>query len=227
MLYKPARTVTTARDEFDRRTVLEMVDHPALREGGGRLFPVGRLDFETTGLLLLTNDGDMAHRLTHASFGVTRTYLVEVRGDAPEAQGDVGAARLERDALRAGKKAARREASEARRTGVAGPSAAALRTGGGRVQIRILPPRPGAATAGKKFLEVTLAEGRNRQVVPVLGRAGYSVRKVVCVGLGPLRLKGLAPGAWRELDRSEIKALRRAVRAPARPLSPEPAEAHP
>jgi len=79
LLHKPAGAVTTARDPQGRRTVLDLVDHPA------RVVPVGRLDVDTTGALLLTNDGELAHRLAHPSREVDKVYVAEVEGDpAPE-----------------------------------------------------------------------------------------------------------------------------------------------
>ena len=76
MLYKPRHTVTTASDPEGRRTVTELVEHPS----GVRLYPVGRLDFDTMGLVLLTNDGDLANKLTHPRFGIEKTYRAIVRG---------------------------------------------------------------------------------------------------------------------------------------------------
>jgi 23S rRNA pseudouridine2605 synthase len=78
LLHKPADTVTTARDPHGRRTVVDLVDHPA------RVAPVGRLDADTTGALLLTNDGDLAHRLAHPRYEVEKVYEAEVEGDPGE-----------------------------------------------------------------------------------------------------------------------------------------------
>jgi 23S rRNA pseudouridine2605 synthase len=75
LLHKPAGTVTTARDPHGRRTVVDLVDHPT------RLVPVGRLDADTTGALLLTNDGDLAHRLAHPRYEVEKVYVADVEGD--------------------------------------------------------------------------------------------------------------------------------------------------
>jgi 23S rRNA pseudouridine2605 synthase len=78
LLHKPAGTVTTAQDPHARRTVVGLVDHPA------RVVPVGRLDADTTGALLLTNDGPLAHRLAHPRYGVEKVYEAEVHGDPPD-----------------------------------------------------------------------------------------------------------------------------------------------
>lgn len=79
LLHKPAGVVTTRRDPHAKRTVLEI-----LQEVSAPVFPVGRLDADTTGVLLLTDDGELAHRLTHPRYGVPKTYLVEVRGEVEE-----------------------------------------------------------------------------------------------------------------------------------------------
>jgi 23S rRNA pseudouridine2605 synthase len=79
LLHKPAGVVTTARDPQRRPTVVQLVDHPS------RVVPVGRLDVDTTGALVLTNDGDLAHRLAHPRYGVEKTYVAEVDGDPDEA----------------------------------------------------------------------------------------------------------------------------------------------
>jgi len=184
LLNKPSRVLSTARSEpgDTRRTVLDLVDHPA----GARLYPVGRLDFETTGLLLLTNDGDLANRLTHPRFGVEKTYHAVVRGRLE----DEDVARLEKGIYLA-------ERREGRTVG-------ASRTA--RVRLRIL-----KRDRDRTTLELTLKEGRNRQVRRLLAAVGCPVKRLERVAMGPLRLKGIARGAWRELTRAELQALRRAA----------------
>jgi len=184
MLNKPARTLTTSADEpgMDRRTVLDLVDHPS----GRRLFPVGRLDYETTGLLLLTTDGDLANRLTHPRYETPKTYRVVARGDLTEAK-------LEQ--LRKGLYLAHRR--EGRTLGAARATPEAVRI------IR--------REREKVSMEVTLTEGRNREIRRLLAGVDLSVRKLERVAVGPVRLKGVARGAWRELDRREVQDLRRAV----------------
>lgn len=183
LLNKPPRTLSTLKDEpgADRRTVAELVDHPAVNH----LFPVGRLDYDTVGLVLMTNDGDLANRLTHPRYGVPKTYRVLVKGSL-----DAEAiAELERGIYLAERKA--------------GETVGAKRTS--RVEISLIhQDRDGTV------LELTLREGRNRQVRRMMAAVGYPVRKLERVGMGPIRLKGVARGAWRELTRDEIWALRRA-----------------
>lgn len=185
MLNKPARTITTSADEpeYDRRTVLQLVDHPA----ADRLFPVGRLDFDTTGLLLLTNDGDLANQLTHPRFGVTKTYHAVVKGKLT----DEDATEIAEGIYLAERKA--------------GKTLGAARTA--RVEVSIF-----NRDRDRTVLELKLTEGRNRQVRRMLAAVGHPVKKLERVAMGPLRLTGLPRGAWRELKRSEIETLRRAVR---------------
>ena len=184
MLNKPPRTLSTAKDEpgADRRTVTELVDHPA----APRLFPVGRLDYDTVGLILLTNDGELANRLTHPRYGVPKTYRVVVKGSLDEE----AVKELERGIYLAQRKA--------------GKTQGAARTA--HVEITLI-----AQDRDKTVVELTLREGRNRQVRRMLAAVGYPVRKLERVGMGPVKLKGLARGQWRELTRDEIRALKRAA----------------
>ncbi|MEM1071437.1 MAG: pseudouridine synthase [Planctomycetota bacterium] len=185
MLNKPARTVTTTEDEpeLDRRTVLDLVDHPA----ADRLFPVGRLDFDTTGLLLLTNDGELANKLTHPRFGVTKVYHAVVRGSLT----DEDAEELARGIYLAERKAGR--------------TVGAARTA--RVKVSVF-----KRDRDRTVLELKLTEGRNRQVRRMLAAVGCPVKKLERVAMGPVKLSGLPRGAWRELRKGELDSLRRAVR---------------
>jgi 23S rRNA pseudouridine2605 synthase len=193
MLNKPSRTVTTSQDEagLDRRTVVDLVNHPS----GARLFPVGRLDFETLGLLLLTNDGDFANALTHPKFGLPKTYRALVRGRLE----DVDVKTIERGIYLADRKE--------------GQSYGASRTA--RVGVQII-----KRDRDRTTLELTLKEGRNRQVRRMLAALGYPVKKLERVAIGPLKLKGLARGEWRELKRDELATLRKTFRASGNPPKP-------
>ncbi len=184
LLNKPARTLSTVSDEpgADRRTVTDLVDHP----GASRLFPVGRLDYDTVGLILLTNDGELANRLTHPRYGVPKTYRVVVKG----LLGADAVSELERGIYLAERKAGR--------------TVGAKKTA--HVEIRLISQNRDNTT-----LEMTLREGRNRQVRRMLAAVGYPVRKLERIGMGPIRLKGVARGAWRELTRDEVWALKRAA----------------
>jgi 23S rRNA pseudouridine2605 synthase len=165
LLHKPAGTVTTARDPQRRPTVVELVDLPE------RVVPVGRLDVDTTGALLLTNDGPLAHRLAHPRYGVDKTYEVEVEGEPDDAAVQALAHGVELED---------------------GPTAPA--------RVRRLT----AAT-----IELTIHEGRNRQVKRMLEAVGYPVRRLHRSAYGGLTLEGLEPGRWRELEPSEVERLKR------------------
>jgi 23S rRNA pseudouridine2605 synthase len=164
LLNKPAGTVTTARDPQRRPTVVDLVDLPE------RVVPVGRLDVDTTGALLLTNDGPLAHRLAHPRYGVEKTYVVEVQGE-PD---DAALGRLARGI----------ELEE-------GPTAPA--------QARRL---------GPSRIELTIHEGRNRQVKRMCDAIGHPVRRLHRAGYAGLTVEGLEPGQWRELEPSEVDAFR-------------------
>src|SRR4051812_27961010 len=154
---KPPGVVSTARDTHGRPTVVELV--PADR----RLYPVGRLDADTTGLILLTDDGELANRLTHPRYGVPRLYRARVLGGP-----------------------------------VAGPALHALRHGvalddGPTAPAQVRQPRPGV-------LELTIREGRKRQVRRMCEAVGHPVSALERIAFGPLRLGRLKPGAHRLVD---------------------------
>lgn len=223
MLHKPTRTLSTASDEpgADRRTVAHLVNHPS----GSRLYPVGRLEYDTTGLILLTNDGELANRLSHPRYGLPQVYQAVVRGEPDEAtltdlQGSASRAQL------------RRQQQEGKPVGEAR---------GSRIQMRTV-----KRGQGRSLVEITLLEGPNREVATVLSRLGFHVKKLTRIAVGPLRLSGVALGEWRELERDEIHALRRAAfgrgpkglpepsqpyrtsgPAPTPPPSPSPVDSHP
>jgi 23S rRNA pseudouridine2605 synthase len=175
-LHKPVGVVSSARDPGGRPTVVELV--PAR---GLRLYPVGRLDIDSSGLLLLTNDGELANRLTHPRFEVPKTYRARL-GGPPVAN----------------------EALRALRTGV-------------RLDDGLTAPararRVGPASAN--VIELTIHEGRNRQVRRMCQALGHPVRALERVRFGQLRLNGLAPGASRLLSDAEVRRLYALSRASA------------
>ncbi|MBC7104760.1 MAG: rRNA pseudouridine synthase [Firmicutes bacterium] len=172
MLNKPPGYVSTVSDPRGRPTVLDLVPRV------GRLYPVGRLDADSEGLLLLTNDGELSLLLTHPRYGVPKTYRVWVAG-VPD-RGTL--TRLARGV----------ELED-------GPTAPA--------RVRLV--RAGRAGS---VLEVTLREGRKRQIRRMCAAVGHPVLRLVRVGLGPVNLGALPPGRWRELRPEEVAALRRAGR---------------
>lgn len=172
LLHKPVGVVTTLSDPEGRPTVRHLL--PDVRT---RVFPVGRLDFHSSGLLLLTNDGELALRLTHPRYGVRKTYRVKVKGTpTPEALAQLAAGvRLDE--------------------GVTAPA-----------EIRVV-----RSAEGKTWLEMTLGEGRRREVRRMCERVGYPVEKLSRIRLGPLTLGKLPPGQHRLLTEREIRQLRYAV----------------
>jgi 23S rRNA pseudouridine2605 synthase len=152
-LYKPAGYVTTRKDERGRPTVYAL-----LPPGCEDLFHVGRLDRLTEGLLIVTNDGELAHRLLHPRHGIARRYRALVEGLA----GAVEARRLER--------------------------------GGALTEVQL-----------------TLREGRKREVRRMLETVGLPVKRLVRLEFGPIALGRLKPGEWRDLTAREVRALRAAV----------------
>jgi 23S rRNA pseudouridine2605 synthase len=170
LLNKPAGVVSTAADPAGRPTVVELVPEQP------RVFPVGRLDRDTEGLLLLTNDGPLAYRLTHARYGVEKRYLAEVE-------------RLPADAPGRLRKGVELE------DGFARP-----------VRVRVV-----AGSGRRRMVEVTLVEGRNREVRRLLDAVGAPVRRLVRTAVGPIRLTGLAPGEFRPLRPEEIRKLYKAA----------------
>jgi 23S rRNA pseudouridine2605 synthase len=165
LLNKPAGVVTTASDPQGRPTVVQLVELPE------RVVPVGRLDAETTGALLLTNDGPLAHRLAHPRYGVEKVYEAQVEGE---------------------------------------PDAEALRTLAEGVELE--DGRTAPATVRRlapDLVELTLHEGRNRQVRRMLEAVGHPVRALHRSRYAELTIEGLEPGAWRELTDAEVKDLRK------------------
>lgn len=176
LLNKPTGYVTTRSDPQRRRTVMDLL--AGVRE---YIYPVGRLDYDTEGLLLLTSDGDLAARLTHPRHEVPRIYEAIVVG-VPD---DEAIEELRRGVYLDGRRTA--EAAVTRGSTV----------------------RTGATPTTKLIL--TLFEGRNRQVREMCARVGHPVRALQRVRYGPLSLRGLPTGAWRELTSREVEALRRST----------------
>lgn len=178
MLNKPAGVTSTVRDPHARQTILDLVT-----EVSDRLFPVGRLDVDSTGVLLLTNDGEFANRLTHPRYHIARVYRVRARGF------------VERDA------------AERLRDGV---ELSDGRTAPAQVQFVEYDSR-----SDTTVLDITLFEGKNRQVRRMMAAVGHPVRELCRIAFGPIRLRGLAPGTWRKLLPAEVKSLLEASATPS------------
>ena len=170
MLNKPAGVVSTSSDPNAERTVLDLVS-----QIGQRVYPVGRLDADSAGLLLLTNDGDFANRMTHPRYHVPKLYRVAARGFVD------------------------RQAAQQLMEGIElddGKTAPAL--------LRFVEFDKATQCT---ILDITLYEGRNRQVRRMMEAVGHPVRALERIGFGPLRLKGLLPGTWRKLREDEVALL--------------------
>ncbi|MEM9250910.1 MAG: pseudouridine synthase [Planctomycetota bacterium] len=193
MVNKPRRVISTADDPEGRQTVLDLVP----RAAGERLFPVGRLDADSTGLILLTNDGELANRLTHPRYEVTKSYRVGLRGRL--GADDVG--RLREGLLLTDKRTLGQDGRQSRvRVGV---KRAAVES------VRVLRRERDGNGEDRTVLMVTLAEGQNREIRRLMARLGLKVRKLHRTAIGPLVLKRLPIGGSRALTAGEVRGLRR------------------
>lgn len=169
MLNKPVGFVTTLKDEKGRRIVTDLIE--GVRE---RIYPVGRLDADTTGLLLLTNDGDLAYKLTHPKNEVMKRYIAIVEG-IPN--------RWEIEKFRCGLIIDGKPTSEA--------------------FIKIA-----KRYEGESILEISIHEGRNRQVKKMCEAINHPVKKLKRIAIGDLELEGLSIGNWRYLEDAEVEHLK-------------------
>lgn len=189
LVNKPKGVITTTRDPEGRRNVLEMLP-PAIRREE-RLYPVGRLDGDSTGLLLMTNDGDLAFQLTHPSFGVTKQYRVTCAGLASVEQLE----QLKRGMYLVtpaadGSKTSKRAAME---------------------EVKIVKRFVDRNRGDRTLLSITLREGQNREIRRMLARVGLKVRELERVAIGPLRAPDLKPGQVKLLGKRDVEKLREAV----------------
>jgi len=170
VLNKPKRVLTTSHDPRGRPTTAELV-----KGIKARIFPVGRLDYHTEGLLILTNDGELAQRLQHPRHGIPKTYQIKVKG-LPAARALQG-----------------------------------LRSGIMLDDKRTAPAKvKKIGTTGKNaWLEITIKEGRNRQIRRMCSAVGHPVLKLKRIRYGPIRLGNLRPGTYRDLTLSEMERLRK------------------
>jgi pseudouridine synthase len=164
LLNKPTGYVTTLKDPQGRRKVIELVELPE------RIVPVGRLDYDTSGALLLTNDGELANQLMHPKFEIDKVYEAQVDGMITDEM---------LNKLSNGIKL---------EDGMTAPAA--------------------AKNLYNSKIQLTIHEGRNRQVRRMLAAVGLTVVKLHRPKYGPLILDGLKPGQWRELSQSEVKLLK-------------------
>ncbi len=171
MFYKPKGCITTASDEKGRKTIYDYLSDLNIPH----LISVGRLDYDTEGMLLLTNDGELAHKLTHPSFEVPKTYSVKVKGEMPEHK----LAQLRKGVLVDG------ELTK-------------------RCKVKLLEYKD-----GESKLNITITEGKNRQVRKMFEAVEREVIFLKRIAVGELRLGGLSRGGYRYLNEDEIYYLKR------------------
>jgi 23S rRNA pseudouridine2605 synthase len=172
LLYKPKEVMTTVEDPQGRRTVIDFIR--GVRE---RIYPVGRLDFHSEGLILITNDGDLAFKVSHPRHGSVKTYHVKVRGVPEERLVD----KLQRGITLDGKRTLPCEIARLRTTA--------------------------RNDEGNSWFEVKLREGRTQQIRKMFQAVGHPVAKLKRVAIGPISDPKLNAGEWRELSKQEVKLL--------------------
>ncbi|NSW90435.1 MAG: rRNA pseudouridine synthase [Firmicutes bacterium] len=168
MLNKPEGYVSTVKDQFSRKTVLDLVNGVK-----GRIYPVGRLDYDTSGLLLLTNDGEFAYKLTHPKHEIKKVYVAEVKGilNSEEIQKFESGLRIDNFKTSPAK-------------------------------LRILKKKNDAC-----ILEITIHEGKNRQVRKMCEAIGHPVIRLKRIAVGSLSIGKLPEGQWRYLTKEEVEML--------------------
>lgn len=177
MLHKPRGYVTTTSDELGRNCVADLI-----KEAPERVYPIGRLDRNSEGLLLFTNDGEFANMMMHPSNKITKTYRVTVRPDITDEQAAKMSSGIELD----GKKTL-------------------------PATVLVLQKQE-----GRVVLQMTISEGRNRQIRRMCEAVGLEVARLKRTAVGPLKLGMLQPGQWRELRPAELIALRNAAKKTAK-----------
>jgi len=187
LLNKPTGVVCTNDEKELRRRAWDMITDPEK----GRIYPVGRLDVDSSGLIILTNDGEFTHKVTHPSFGIEKTYNVQIPGSVDD-----------RDLERIRK----------------GLHLSEGRTAGARIAVM---SRNDHVTR----IQITLTEGKNREVRRVFARFGYKVKELHRVAIGPLKDRGLSIGHWRQLGAEEVAEILAAghevpTKRPQRPKRP-------
>lgn len=172
LLNKPQGYISAVKDDRGRKTVVELL--PEVKE---YIYPVGRLDYDTEGLLILTNDGEMMNGLLHPSYEIDKTYIAQVQGVVKQGQ----LQKLAEGILL--------------EDGMTAPA-----------QVKLLKQ---AKDNSSCLVQLTIHEGRNRQVRRMLQAVGHKVLKLRRVGFAGLDLQGVAPGSYRELKPEEVAALKK------------------
>lgn len=176
MLYKPTGVISSVSDDKGRKVVTDFLSNQH------RVFPVGRLDYDTSGLILLTNDGEFANQLMHPKYKVGKMYVAKVKGI------------VEQDKLKLLEKGVMLEDGKT-----------------ARARVKFVSGNTGNKQQETSIIEITIHEGRNRQVRRMFEAIGHPVLKLKREMYGFLTLKGLYPGEARELTPHELKQLREMV----------------
>ncbi len=185
LLYKPKEVMTTVEDPQGRTTVIDLI-----RGIPERIYPVGRLDYHSEGLVLLTNDGELAYKVSHPKHGSVKTYHVKVRGVPDDRVVD----KLQRGITIEGKRTLPCEISRIRTTGK-------------------------NSDEGNSWFEVKLREGRTQQIRKMFQAMGHPVAKLKRIAIGPISDPKLTPGVWRELTKNEVRMLERQKEARPRRIA--------
>ena len=168
-LYKPEGYITTVKDQFNRKTVLDLIN---IKE---RIYPIGRLDYDTSGLLLLTDDGDLANKLMHPKYRIFKTYEVELKGSIKKESINI----LRKGVLIDGYKTA-------------------------PAKVKLL-----KQTQNNTSVQISIHEGKNRQVRKMFEAVGNKVIKLKRISFGNIGLGQLKPGQWKYLTVDEVSFLKR------------------
>ncbi|KNY25060.1 pseudouridine synthase [Pseudobacteroides cellulosolvens] len=168
LLNKPAGYISTAKDQFGRPSVVELIS--GVKE---RIYPVGRLDYDTSGLIILTNDGEFTYKMTHPKHEIKKVYMALIHGIPTQEE------------IKAFKNGLRIEDYTT-----------------SKANLKII-----ESEVDKSWVEITIHEGRNRQVRKMCDAIGHPVIKLKRTAIGSLTLGGLSEGHWRTLSKKEIEAL--------------------
>jgi len=202
VLNKPRRVICTNSDPQKRRSVLDLIKLPAHLPQ--RVFPVGRLDADSTGLILLTNDGELANRLTHPRYGIEKQYRVTVRGRVTEDD----LQHLKQGLYLAHRKQPPPPKPIHNRPQPMGTANTILAKKASMARVKIVGYRQDRLRQPRTELAVTLREGQNREIRRLLAQRGYKVLRLQRIAIGPIKLKDLPSGQWRLLTTTQIRKLK-------------------
>jgi 23S rRNA pseudouridine2605 synthase len=215
-LHKPRNVITTTNDPQGRRTVMDLIKLPPGR--AKRMYPVGRLDADSSGLILMTNDGELANQLTHPRYEVEKQYEVSIKGRLTD--GDIK--RLKEGlylATRGAKRKSARKSQGKWSTSETSDDLAQSKERAGKAasakkakmsQIKRLGYQRDKERGDRTNVLITLREGQNREIRRMIAKLGFKVRRLKRIAIGPIKLKGLAISRWRALTTAEVTRLRRA-----------------